>query len=166
MIDGTGAYVIDGTGARVIDGTGARVIDGTGDLLALGRIDAIGDGFISILGQTVFGAGSDFAGLGTGATIAVYGSIDAETGGFVDTQIVPVSPTGVDSGMSSFLRGTVDEVDTSIGRAVVSGMTVDYNALLSHGVAPRVGDQIAVSGRSYRGLGLLVADPQTRVEVR
>ncbi len=84
----------------------------------------------------------------------------------MDTRIVPVSPTGVDSGMPSFLRGTVDEVDASLGRAVVSGMLVDYNALLSRGPAPRVGDQVAVSGRAYSGLGLLVAEPDIRLGAR
>jgi hypothetical protein len=42
---------------------------------------------------------------------------------------------------------------------VVSGVTVDYNALLVGGVAPNVGDEVAVTGRSYKGLGLLVAQP-------
>jgi len=165
VIDGTGANVIDGTGHRAIDGTGAQAIDGTG-LLVLGQVEAIGNDFISVLGQTVFGSESDFAGISAGATIAVYGSIDTATGGFVDTRIVPVSPTGIDSGVPSFLRGTVDEVDASLGRAVVSGVLVDYNALLSRGGAPRVGEQVAVSGRSYRGMGLLVAEPGLDLSLR
>ena len=68
--------------------------------------------------------------------------------------------------MPSYLRGTVDEVDSTLGRAVVSGMTVDYNAMLSRGEAPRVGDLIAVSGRSYRELGLLVAEPDVSLDPR
>jgi hypothetical protein len=59
----------------------------------------------------------------------------------------------------SYLRGVVDEVNHGAGRAVVSGVTVDYSALLSHGQAPNVGDEVAVSGRAYKELGLLVAQP-------
>ncbi|MEX0708846.1 MAG: hypothetical protein WD078_12850, partial [Woeseia sp.] len=135
-------------------------------LVALGRVEARGDGFISVLGQTVFGTEGDFAGISAGATIAVYGSLDTVTGGFVDTRVVPVSPTSIDSGMPSFLLGTVDEVNPGLGRAVVSGVNVDYSALLSSGAAPGVGDLIAVTGRSYRDLGLLVADPQLSLGVR
>ena len=65
--------------------------------------------------------------------------------------------------MPSFLRGTVDAVDAALGRAVVSGMVVDYSAMLAKGRAPRVGEQLAVSGRAYRGLGLLVAEPDLEV---
>jgi hypothetical protein len=58
------------------------------------------------------------------------------------------------------LTGIVDSVDYATGTAVVSGMTVDYNALLSVGVAPSVDSQVAVSGRHYGDLGLLVAEVQ------
>jgi hypothetical protein len=87
-------------------------------------------------------------------TVAVYGSIDADTGGIVGAQVFPV---GRRMGGASYLRGIVDQVDRSIGVAIISGMAVDYNAVLSNGSAPSVGDTVAVTGRSYGGL--IVADP-------
>ena len=60
-------------------------------------------------------------------------------------------------GGASYLRGIVDEVNLAFGLAVVSGVTVDYNAMLSGGSAPGVGDEVGVVGRSYGGL--IVADP-------
>ncbi|MFQ5548071.1 MAG: hypothetical protein ACE5FV_07265, partial [Woeseia sp.] len=138
-------------------GSDGQSISGSdAELLVLGEIDHIGDGFISVLGQTVFGDLGRLGGLGAGMTVAVYGSLDADSGGILDAQVFPVRRSIAGA---SFLRGIVDEVDRSLGRAVVSGVTVDYNALLSGGVAPQVGAEVAVAGRAYRGMGLLVADP-------
>jgi hypothetical protein len=81
----------------------------------------------------------------------VYGSIDRNTGSIVNARVVPARAE------LSYLRGIVDEVDRSVGRAVVSGVTVDYTALLANGRMPGVGDEVAISGRSYSQLGLLVA---------
>jgi len=159
-INGSDQLSINGSDLVSINGSDQLSINGSDSLLALGQVDHIGDGFLSVLGQTVIGADSDFAGISTGSTIAVFGSMDAGTGGFSNTRIVSVSPSGIDSGLPSFLRGTVDAVDAAMGRAVVSGITVDYTAMLSSGSAPSVGDRVAVSGRSYRGLGLLVAEPE------
>ena len=96
---------------------------------------------------------SDSSGLNIGTPVAVYGTIDRETGGIVNATVVPVS-----GGDLSYLRGIVDEVNRGTGRAVVSGVTVDYNALMSNGQAPSVGDEVAVTGRVYSELGLLVAE--------
>jgi hypothetical protein len=161
-INGSDQLSINGSDSLSIDGSDSLSINGS-DLLALGRVDVVGDGFISVLGQTVLGADRDLAGITTGTTVAIYGSIDAATGGFANTRVVSVTPTGIDSGMPSFLRGTVDAVDAALGRAVVSGVVVDYSAMLAKGRAPRVGEQLAVSGRAYRGLGLLVAEPDLEV---
>ncbi len=149
-IDGSDIWGIDGSDALGIDGSDALGIDGS-DLLVLGAIEHIGDGFISVLGQTVFG---NLGGLGTGTTVAVYGSIDTDTGGIVGARVVRVGPR---MGGASYLRGMVDKVNLALGIAVVSGMTVDYSALLSNGSAPSVGDIVGVTGRSYGGLN--VADP-------
>ena len=159
-ITGTDQFAITGTGRYAITGTGAEAITGTDtdNLLALGRVDHVGDGFISVLGQTVLGSGAEFADLAPGATIAVYGAVDADSGGYVDTSVVAVAPAGVDAGTQDFLRGTVDFVDTSRGIAVVSGMTVDYTATLAEGGVPEVGQEFAVSGRNYQGLGVMVAE--------
>jgi hypothetical protein len=124
------------------------------DLLVVGSIDFVGEDYISVVGQTVFGSGAEFAGLAPGSTIAVYGEIDSDTGGYVDTSVVTV-----DSGSSQeFLRSTVDSVDTTLGIAVVGGVAVNYTALLATGEAPQVGDEYAVSGRRYRDLGIFVAE--------
>jgi hypothetical protein len=104
------------------------------------------------MGQTVFGGTAKSVGLGD--IVAVYGSIDRDTGGIVNASVVPVAGSDL-----SYLRGVVDEVNSATGRAVVSGVTVDYSALLSHGHAPNVGDEVAVTGRAYTELGLLVAQP-------
>ena len=152
-IDGTDAQAIDGTDARAIDGTDANAIDGT-DLLVVGRVDFVDADFVSVLGQTVLGFDAHRHAIGLGTSVAVYGSIDRETGSIVNASVVPVA-----GGDLSYLRGMVDEVNHSTGRAVVSGVTVDYNALLSNGHAPSVGDEVAVTGRAYQQLGILVAQP-------
>jgi hypothetical protein len=113
-----------------------------------------GDDFIVVLGQSVFGSQADFGDFTSGNSVAVYGNIDITTGSIVNATVVPVPASDV-----SYLRGIVDSVEMSVGRAVVSGVTVDYNALLARGVAPSVGDEVAVTGRAYNGLGLLVAQP-------
>jgi hypothetical protein len=55
----------------------------------------------------------------------------------------------------SFLTGIVDQVNATLGIAVVSGVAVNYNALLSDGAAPEVGQRVAVSGRVYNGIGMV-----------
>ncbi|HSD68119.1 MAG TPA: hypothetical protein VLB07_01140, partial [Woeseiaceae bacterium] len=137
---------------RSIEGSDLRSIEGS-DLLIVGTIDFVGDDFVSVLGQTVFADGRDFTGMGVGASVAVYGSLDSEFGGIVNATLVRVA-----AGERSFLRGTVDEVNAAFGTAVISGVAVDYNALLSGGRAPQVGEVVSVVGRHYQGLGILVAE--------
>jgi hypothetical protein len=151
-ISGSDVLSISGSDVLSISGGDALGISGS-DLLALGSIDYVGDGFISVLGQTVF---AELGGLGTGTTVAVYGSIDTDTGGIVGAQIVPMSSS---YGGASYLRGIVDTVDLTNGLAVISGMTVNYSNLLSNDGALQVGSEVSVVGWSYSGLGLLVADP-------
>jgi hypothetical protein len=149
-----GAQAITAGGARAITAGGARAITAGGaDLLVVGVVDAIDGDFMSVLGQSVFGRSAEFRGLSIGSNVAVFGSIDRDTGGIVNARVVPAA------GELSYLRGIVDQVDYAMGRAVVSGVNVDYNALLSNGQAPRVGDELAITGRAYKGLGLLVAQP-------
>ncbi|MEX2495539.1 MAG: hypothetical protein WD448_05580, partial [Woeseia sp.] len=152
-IDGTDVWAIDGTDANAIDGTDANAIGGT-DLLVLGRVEFVHSGFISALGQTILGINAEQQGITVGTPVAIYGTIDRETGGIVNASVVPVT-----GGDLSFLRGVVDEVDHARGRAVVSGVTVDYSALLADGKAPNAGDEVAITGRAYHNLGVLVAQP-------
>ncbi|MEX2124238.1 MAG: hypothetical protein WD795_10120, partial [Woeseia sp.] len=123
------------------------------ELLVVAQVETVADDFISVLGQSVFGV-SDLSAVDVGTPVAVYGTIDRDTGGIVNATVVPVS-----GGDLSYLRGIVDDVNRATGRAVVSGITVDYNALLSNGRAPSVGDEVAVTGRVYREFGLMVAQP-------
>ncbi|MGH8192851.1 MAG: hypothetical protein ACREQ8_00400, partial [Woeseiaceae bacterium] len=151
-ITGTDAQAITGTDVHAITGTDAQAITGTeAALLVVGRVEFNGRDFISVLGQTVFGA--DLRSFGVGDNVAVFGSIDRNTGGIVNARVVPAT------GELSYLRGIVDQVDYAMGRAIVSGVNVDYNALLANGRAPSVGDEVAITGRAYRSLGLLVAQP-------
>ncbi|MDX1405330.1 MAG: hypothetical protein R3192_12365, partial [Woeseiaceae bacterium] len=91
--------------------------------------------------------------------VAVYGSIDPDTGGIVGATMVSARDAGFRADSPAYLTGVVDSVDSSTGKAVVSGLLVDYNALLSDGYAPSVGDEVSVTGYHYDDQGLLVADP-------
>jgi hypothetical protein len=71
--------------------------------------------------------------------------------------------TGPNKSGDSYLYGIVDSVDLDLGLAVLSGVTVDYTALLSNGVAPGIGQRMGVRGQYYPKLGLLVAVDQTTV---
>jgi hypothetical protein len=123
-------------------------------------VDVLGSDFVSVLGQTVFLNSSGISSVSLGMRVAVYGSIDMDTGGIVNATVVDSDLAGFAGNSPSFLNGIVDEVDSATGKAVVSGLLVDYTALLSDGWAPSVGDEVAVSGYHYGGLGVLVAEPQ------
>ena len=152
---------------RSITGSDFRSITGSDiQLLALGRITFVGSDFISVLGQTVFVDSTAIDGLHEGLAVAVYGSLDFETGGIVDATVVDAGNAGFGASSPSFLTGFVDSVDYAKGIAVVSGMAVDYTALLGKGSAPNVGDQVAITGYEYATLGVLVADPQLQLETR
>ena len=91
---------------------------------------------------------SNFA---VGDRVAVYGALDAMTGGIVNSFVVSAAP-----GMpASFLTGVVDQVDMAFGTAVVSGVTVDYTALLGNGIAPTVGQTVSFTGWVYGARGLI-----------
>ncbi|MDX1488350.1 MAG: DUF5666 domain-containing protein [Acidiferrobacterales bacterium] len=135
-------------------------------MLIVGAVSFVGSDFVSVLGQTVFLDQKSLAGLRVGSSVAVYGSLDFDTGGIMNASVIHAASAGFGSDAPSFLTGFVDAVNYSKGTAVVSGMTVDYTALLSDGSAPNVGDQVSVTGREYAGLGVLVADPQLRIGKR
>ena len=164
VINGSDARVINGSDARVINGSDARVINGSDRrLMLVGRVNFVGDDFVSVLGQTVFVDRANLGGISVGSAVAVYGSIDIDSGGIRNASVVSMRSAARNA---SYISGVVDSVDYAKGRAVVSGMTVDYTALLADGFAPNVGDMVSVTGREYRGAGLLVADPEMRLSVR
>ena len=146
-------------GSRAITSGGSRAITSGGTrLIVYGRIEVLGSDFVSVLGQTVFVGEGDLNRLSLGTSVAVYGSIDIDTGGIVDATVVDAGGAGFTAESPSYLTGIVDAVDYSTGNAIVSGMTVDYNALLSIGSAPSIGDEVSVTGRHYGDLGILVAE--------
>ena len=164
VINGSDVRVINGSDARVINGSDVRVINGSDRrLMLVGRVNFVGDDFVSVLGQTVFVDRANLGGISVGSAVAVYGSIDIDSGGIRNASVVSMRSAARNA---SYISGVVDSVDYAKGRAVVSGMTVDYTALLADGFAPNVGDMVSVTGREYRGAGLLVADPEMRLSVR
>ncbi len=155
-----GSRAITSGGSRAITSGGSRAITSGGSrLLVYGRIEVLGSDFVSVLGQTVFLGADDVNRFSIGASVAVYGSINLETSSIVDATVIDAGQAGFSPSSLSYLTGIVDAVDYENGRAIVSGLMVDYSALLSLGVAPSVGDQVAVSGRHYSDLGMLVAEP-------
>ena len=157
-----GSRAITSGGSRAITSGGSRAITSGGSrLLVYGRIEVLGSDFVSVLGQTVFVGEGEVNRFSLGTSVAVYGSIDIDTGGIVGATVVDAGQAGFTADAPSYLTGIVDAVDYENGNAIVSGMMVDYNALLSVGSAPNVGDQVSVAGRHYGDLGVLVADPQS-----
>ena len=118
-----------------------------------------------MLGQSVFLAPEAASRVEIGQLIAVFGEIDFKTGGIIGADVFDAEGAGFSS-EAAFLTGFVDSVDFANGIAMVSGMAVDYTALLSDGRAPSVGDMVSISGRSYGDRGLLVADPGMRLDAR
>jgi hypothetical protein len=115
-------------------------------LLVYGRVEVLSSDFVSVLGQSVFVSSSDLNGISLGTLVAVYGSIDTDTGGIVGATLVTADDAGLAASGASYLTG-------------MSGLTVDYNALLSNGWAMSVGDEVSVTGYHYGDLGVMVADP-------
>ena len=149
-ITGTDSQSITGTDSQSITGTDSQSITGT-DLLVVGTVDFADNGFLSVLGQSVFGEEGEFDGISIGDTVAIYGHIDGDFGGIADSTVMPM-PGG---NGRSLLTGIVDSVNPSLGRAIVGGVSVDYTATLSNGATPRVGQQLSVTGRVYGRRGLV-----------
>ena len=150
-IDGSDSQGIDGSDTQGIDGSDGQSIESNADLLIIGSVDFINGDFASILGQSVFSDSLVSSGISVGDTVAVYGSIDQATGGIVDSHVIAVAAGYA----GSFLTGIVDDVNSTLGIAVVSGVAVNYTALLGDGVAPSVGQRVSVSGRVYNGIGMV-----------
>ena len=140
-------------------------ITGSDALVVLGRINYVGEDFVSVLGQSVFVDSASIADLRAGADVAVYGTIDIDTGGIIGATIVDADSAGFASG-ASYLTGIVDSVDSAKGVAMVSGVAVDYTGLLASGSAPAIGDMVSVGGYSYGDSSLLVADPSMSPSAR
>ena len=163
-ISGSDGRAISGSDGRAISGSDRHAISGSdGRLVVLGRVSYVGEDFISVLGQSVFLAREAIEGLSAGDEVAVFGELDLESGSISGASVGDAGSAGFESG-AAYLSGIVDAVDDSSGIAIVSGKAVDYSALLSSGAAPKVGDMVSIGGRDYGDAGLLVADPQLRLE--
>ena len=131
---------------------------GTGDpLLVVGPVESVNAAHTVavVLGQKVL-IGAE-ASVAVGNTVAVYGEVLGD-GGLNATKLV-VEGAYVPGATPVFVSGTVQQVQPSIGRAVVSGITVDLTALMSTGaVTPAVGSKVEISGTQPVNSGLLVAD--------
>ena len=133
--------------------SGANTAD---PLLVVGPVESVNAAHTVavVLGQKVL-IGSAAA-VAVGDTVAVYGAVLGD-GGLNATKVV-VEGAYVPGATPVFVSGTVQQVQPSIGRAVVSGITVDLTALMSTGaVTPAVGSKVEISGTQPVNNGLLVA---------
>jgi Domain of unknown function (DUF5666) len=131
---------------------------GAGDpLLVVGPVESVNSAHTMavVLGQKVLINAHDS--VTVGSTVAVYG---AELGdGSLNATKVVEEGAYVAGATPVFVSGTVQKVQPSIGRAVVSGISVDLTPLMSQGsVTPAVGSKVEISGTQPVNNGLLVAD--------
>ena len=131
---------------------------GIGDaLLVVGPVESVNSAHTTaiVLGQKVLlGANSSVT---VGSTVAVYGKVLGD--GSLSVAKLVVEGDYVAGATPVLVSGTVQKVQPSIGRAVVSGITVDLTALMSRGsVTPAVGSTVQISGTQPVNGGVLVAD--------
>ena len=130
---------------------------GSGDsLLVIGPVESVNSAHTSavVLGQKVLIGAHDSVTVGN--TVAVYGEVLGD--GSLNATKVVAEGTYVAGATSVYMVGTVQKVQASIGRAVVSGITVDLTPLMSEGaVTPAVGSTVEISGTQPVNSGLLVA---------
>ena len=134
---------------------------GSGDpLLVVGPVESVDSAHTMavVLGQKVLVGAHDSVTVGN--TVAVYGAALGD--GSLNATKVVAEGNYVAGATPVFMTGTVQKVQTSIGRAVVSGITVDLTALMSQGpVTPAVGSTVEISGTQPVNNGLLVANSIT-----
>ena len=130
---------------------------GAGDpLLVIGPVESVNSAhsIAVVLDQKVLIGAHDSVTVGN--TVAVYGEVLGD--GSLNATKVVAEGAYVPGATPVFMMGTVQKVEASIGRAVVSGITVDLTALMSQGsVTPAVGSTVEVSGTQPANNGLLVA---------
>src|SRR5882762_799724 len=150
-ISGGGGLVsgISGGGGLVngISGGGGLVngISGGGapQLLVVGPVEAINaaNSTAIVLGQMVHAAGLER--LAVSNTVAVYGTTRAD--GSIAASPIQSRGIYVPGATSIFISGTVQKAEPSVGRVMVSGVTVDLTSVMSHGMlSPTVGTKLQV----------------------
>ena len=109
VINGSDARVINGSDVRVINGSDARVLNGSDRrLMLVGRVNFVGDDFVSVLGQTVFVDRANLGGISVGSAVAVYGSIDIDSGGIRNASVESMRSAARNA---SYISRVVDSVD-------------------------------------------------------
>ena len=139
-----------GLNANGISGGGAR-------LLVVGPVEAINaaDKTAIVLGQTVHTAALERVAVGD--TVAVYGTTRAD--GSIAASTIQSRGLYVPGATSIFLSGTVQRAESSVGRVVVGGVTVDLTPVMSHGMlSPTVGTNLQLRGIQPVSGGLVVVN--------
>src|SRR6266446_6102041 len=155
-ISGGGAPAING-----ISGGGAPAINGISgggtQLLVVGPVEAINaaNKTAIVLGQTV--RAPNLETLAMGNTVAVYGTIRAD--GSIAASTIQSRGIYVPGATAIFISGTVQKAEPSVGRVVVSGVTVDLTSVMSYGMlSPTVGTKLQLTGIQPLNGGLVVVD--------
>jgi hypothetical protein len=127
-------------------------------LVAVGRVDRVNgsEGF-ALLGNVV--AGTAVAGLNVGDYVAVLGQ-PAVAGYLLAERVVLLSAEYVPGASRVLIKAVIDSVDTSIARATVAGLSVDYATTLSSSaqIAIAGGSVVEVSGIQPVASGVMLAD--------
>jgi hypothetical protein len=125
-------------------------------LLVIGPVESVNSTHTAaiVLGQKILIGAYDQVTVGD--TVAVYGK-SLPDGSLAAGKIVSEGPY-VPGATSIFLTGTVQQVQPSIGRAIVSGLSVDLTSLMAHGaVSPAVGSRLQITGTQPVNNGLVLA---------
>ncbi len=121
-------------------------------LLLVGPVEAVHakEGFSVVLGQKI-----PAVQLAIGDTVAVFGTTRID--GSLSVTAVQTKGIYVPGATEIFLTGIVQQVDTQLGRAVVSGIPIDLTPTLSNGTLDLfVGDAVQIAGIQPAGRGGLV----------
>jgi hypothetical protein len=144
-----------GTATAGITGNARQASSETPSLVLVGPVEAINasKGFAVILGQKVFTAG--VGNLSVGETVSVIGTVRSD--GSVLVAAIEDNGLYVAGASNVLLTGTVEKVDESRGRAVVSGVSVDLTPLMGNGpVSLTAGSKVELAGTQPVGGGLIL----------
>jgi hypothetical protein len=139
-----------GSGLNGISGGGAQ-------LLLVGPVEAINasNRTAIVLGQTIHAASLER--LAVGNTVAVYGTTRAD--GSIAASAIQSRGIYVPGATSVLISGSVQRAEPSVGRVVVSGVTVDLTSVMSHGMfSPTVGTKLQLTGVQPVSGGLVVVN--------
>src|SRR3984893_13716111 len=130
---------------------------GCAPVVVVGAVDSInaGNRMAIVLGQTVNAASLER--LAVGNTVAVYGTTRAD--GSIAASAIQSRGIYVPGATSIFISGSVQRAEPSVGRVVVSGVTVDLTSVMSHGMlSPTVGTKLQLTGIQPVNGGLVVVN--------